>query len=317
MPDENTQSPDHVDEVIEHSLLERDITRDDTTVRICIYRGRDDPGWILEVEDELGGSTCWEDLFDSDQAALDEALRTIEEEGIRSFLDAKSEPASMRALWNLSIAQSDIAELRNLLASSGKMSSFHGACGVFAAVVSTPDFRAPSEWIELIKGDHIFANVADAQRFTNGVMALYNEVVRSVTELGAHCSPPAEDQNGVREFCEGYMRIAASEAEAFQDPQALVSLLPICALAGTGKIEKLVALAAALGETLEQFLERAREELAENVVALHAHWNAAREAAAERLQQRALPHRRATPKVGRNELCPCGSGKKFKKCCAQ
>jgi uncharacterized protein len=25
--------------------------------------------------------------------------------------------------------------------------------------------------------------------------------------------------------------------------------------------------------------------------------------------------RRAAPKVGRNELCPCGSGKKYKKCC--
>jgi uncharacterized protein YecA (UPF0149 family) len=24
---------------------------------------------------------------------------------------------------------------------------------------------------------------------------------------------------------------------------------------------------------------------------------------------------RATPKVGRNEACPCGSGKKYKKCC--
>ena len=27
------------------------------------------------------------------------------------------------------------------------------------------------------------------------------------------------------------------------------------------------------------------------------------------------PLRRATPKVGRNEPCPCGSGKKFKRCC--
>ena len=25
--------------------------------------------------------------------------------------------------------------------------------------------------------------------------------------------------------------------------------------------------------------------------------------------------RRDSPKVGRNEPCPCGSGKKFKKCC--
>jgi len=25
--------------------------------------------------------------------------------------------------------------------------------------------------------------------------------------------------------------------------------------------------------------------------------------------------RRDTPKVGRNDPCPCGSGKKYKKCC--
>jgi preprotein translocase subunit SecA len=27
------------------------------------------------------------------------------------------------------------------------------------------------------------------------------------------------------------------------------------------------------------------------------------------------PWKRRMPKVGRNEPCPCGSGKKFKKCC--
>ncbi len=26
-------------------------------------------------------------------------------------------------------------------------------------------------------------------------------------------------------------------------------------------------------------------------------------------------YRRETPKIGRNEPCPCGSGKKYKKCC--
>lgn len=29
------------------------------------------------------------------------------------------------------------------------------------------------------------------------------------------------------------------------------------------------------------------------------------------------PFRREAPKVGRNEPCPCGSGKKYKKCCAK
>jgi uncharacterized protein YecA (UPF0149 family) len=26
---------------------------------------------------------------------------------------------------------------------------------------------------------------------------------------------------------------------------------------------------------------------------------------------------RASPKIGRNEPCPCGSGKKYKKCCGK
>lgn len=30
-----------------------------------------------------------------------------------------------------------------------------------------------------------------------------------------------------------------------------------------------------------------------------------------------MPFVRAQAKVGRNEACPCGSGQKFKKCCAK
>jgi preprotein translocase subunit SecA len=30
-----------------------------------------------------------------------------------------------------------------------------------------------------------------------------------------------------------------------------------------------------------------------------------------------LPLRREVPKVGRNDPCPCGSGKKYKNCCGR
>ena len=30
-----------------------------------------------------------------------------------------------------------------------------------------------------------------------------------------------------------------------------------------------------------------------------------------------IPFQREAPKVGRNDLCPCGSGKKYKKCCGK
>ena len=34
-----------------------------------------------------------------------------------------------------------------------------------------------------------------------------------------------------------------------------------------------------------------------------------------RTSARRLPPRRSATKVGRNDPCPCGSGKKYKKCC--
>ena len=30
-----------------------------------------------------------------------------------------------------------------------------------------------------------------------------------------------------------------------------------------------------------------------------------------------MPIRRDAPKIGRNDPCPCGSGKKYKKCCGR
>ncbi len=46
------------------------------------------------------------------------------------------------------------------------------------------------------------------------------------------------------------------------------------------------------------------------VLGMHAHWLPHRQAVHEQTVARALQ-----AKVGRNEPCPCGSGKKFKKCC--
>jgi hypothetical protein len=41
---------DDYDDPLERSPLERDITRDGVTVRLFIYRGREEAGWILEIE---------------------------------------------------------------------------------------------------------------------------------------------------------------------------------------------------------------------------------------------------------------------------
>jgi len=46
------------------------------------FRGGD--GWLLEVVDEYRNSTVWDDSFGTEQAALDEVLKTAEKEGMDS-----------------------------------------------------------------------------------------------------------------------------------------------------------------------------------------------------------------------------------------
>jgi hypothetical protein len=63
------------------------------TVQIDIF-GDGDGGWLLEVIDQFGNSTVWDDSFSFDQAALDEALSTIDKEGIESLIGSPSQSAN-------------------------------------------------------------------------------------------------------------------------------------------------------------------------------------------------------------------------------
>lgn len=49
-------------------------------------------GWSLKIVAGNGSLTFWDEIFASDEAALDEALKTIEEDGIASFYSLKSSP---------------------------------------------------------------------------------------------------------------------------------------------------------------------------------------------------------------------------------
>jgi len=61
---------------------------------------------------------------------------------------------------------------------------------------------------------------------------------------------------------------------------------------------------------------RDSDQFAEDLAALYEQQGRVEEA--QEMRRRAQPShaiRRSAPKVGRNDPCPCGSGKKFKKCC--
>jgi uncharacterized protein len=70
------------------------VSRDGTIVEIQIYEDGKG-GWLLEIVDEFGNSTVWDESFLTDQAALTEALKTIEREGIASVIGSPP-PTTMR-----------------------------------------------------------------------------------------------------------------------------------------------------------------------------------------------------------------------------
>ena len=61
---------------------------DGHTIEICIYR-MPDTEWTLEIMDEYDNSTVWDNTFDTDQLALEEALKAIEEGSFHTFVGQK------------------------------------------------------------------------------------------------------------------------------------------------------------------------------------------------------------------------------------
>jgi len=73
------------DDDVKMSPLSQSFEQGGQWVEIEIYEDGEG-GWLLEIVDEGNNSTMWEDAFDSDDAALAEALAALEEHGIESFI---------------------------------------------------------------------------------------------------------------------------------------------------------------------------------------------------------------------------------------
>ncbi|SFR37083.1 hypothetical protein SAMN04488070_0152 [Pseudidiomarina maritima] len=71
------------------SPLCQDFSAEGLTVSIDIYR-TEDSDWILEIVDADNNSTVWEDHFETDTAALEEALDALKQEGIHAFVGSFS-----------------------------------------------------------------------------------------------------------------------------------------------------------------------------------------------------------------------------------
>ena len=185
--------------------------------------------------------------------------------------------------------------------------------GLLTAVVSGPVVVQPSQWIPAVWGDFQPA-WQDEQEFQM-VLSLFMRHMNSITSLLMDQADDFElifhervvkdkTYTIVDEWCEGYMRGVALAAGAWdQDSLEIKSLLtPIAAFTEEQNFY-------AHDQCNEQERKNLQNAITPNVRELHAYW----------LERRSEfspvgTVRRNEPKIGRNDPCPCGSGKKFKKC---
>ncbi len=73
------------DYVLIESPLSGEFARDGVRVDVKIYRGEQDPIWVLEVVDQANNSYVWEEQFATDQLAMNEFLKSVDEEGMKQY----------------------------------------------------------------------------------------------------------------------------------------------------------------------------------------------------------------------------------------
>jgi uncharacterized protein len=209
--------------------------------------------------------------------------------------------------------------------------SLEGVDGLFCALIASPTMIGPSEYLPVILGSEpedsaVFANMTDANDTLSLLMRYWNGIVADFSDETVHLpyiEEPGIDNIVGREWARGFMRgtrLAPTGWNRLFSDENEGHPVSIALVAGeidrewpkepltTEKSDELLQWMFAGAARAYRYFETDRREFAASA---HAGDSFAQD------DGRPETYVRAERKVGRNEPCPCGSGKKFKKCCGQ
>jgi uncharacterized protein len=202
----------------------------------------------------------------------------------------------------------------------GKAMNLEELDGFFAALIAAPGLVMPSEYNREVFGGEMsevveFSGLDEAQEILNLMMRHWNKIASTLHRGETHVPLIFEDEKGElhgNDWARGFMRGMQMRhdgwSELINDEQYGGSLIPVMLLyhehdedpetrsdpITPDKREQVIAfMAAGLKNAYEYFRKEREGDLGVD----------------------APESRRSTQKVGRNDPCPCGSGKKYKKCC--
>ena len=194
--------------------------------------------------------------------------------------------------------------------------------GLIAGIIVSPDLIHPSEWLKSVWGkahddDPIFTDLEHVQTVIGMVMEHYNEVAHDLAHRPLRYSPIfSVDTRNDDVMCEAWL---SGFMQALQlRPKPWLKILSVkseasLALSGMFMLDEVYKRTTKLSKKeAEEFVIVAPDMIADWVVIFNEHRKAA---FAAKVQSGLSGPNPFTTKPGRNDLCQCGSGKKYKYCC--
>jgi uncharacterized protein len=221
----------------------------------------------------------------------------------------------------LPLSDEELEELDAFLAGrGGRAMDAEKLDGFFCALVMGPELVMPSEYLPVVWGEDDgagFESLDQAREILQLVMRHWNTIASAVEREELYLPVILDVDAGTlqgRRWARGFMRGVgmrrSSWAALVQDESEAGSLFAIALLAG--EVD---------AEFPKQPLPPEKQEslLTDAVAGMNriARYFLARRQAGARVAEAERSVRRKSPKVGRNEPCPCGSGRKFKQCCGR
>jgi uncharacterized protein len=193
--------------------------------------------------------------------------------------------------------------------------------GFLTALVCSPETVPPSEYLPKIWGDNIvLEDSVTVQDFSSLIFRHWNMIADTLHSDDVCLPLLLEDEHGIahaNDWASGFVRGMELRredwADLLNDDQRGGWLVPILALAHEHSPDP------TMRPYSEPISTEMREKLIVNaaagVIGIYRHFESRRLLEMQSLSDTTV--RRITPKIGRNDPCPCGSGKKFKQCCGR
>ena len=277
-----------------------------------------------------------EDGASHDAEAFAEQLRQLDPEEIKAgVVTTGNEPDSLSTVPHFAPEHRQaLVDFGERYADDGAM-TYEETAGFLFAIVACPELVMPSQWTDIVQGDAEFDDVAEAEAVMHARMALMNWVSDCIWQeepaIPEDCRP-GPDPIEVLEtdnpfsrwscgFTTGHQWLEEPWSEAIaedsEEGSALGSALVVLTFFSGRELAEVIV--AEAGSEVGSVDEAA--ELFHPMIEAAIHDYAAIGLEYRRTPASPSPQRRREParsqKVGRNQPCPCGSGKKYKKCCGR